>query len=349
MPTTKFYKYPFGVTGDRSAISNEPAPLTPANSGVVTYEYGFTPNYEYDLATDPNALPIPRNQSNQLYYDITLNIQQYQTQGTPNFITSADNGGTAYAYPIYARCLYSGQLYENQVAGNTQTPGVDSTWSVISGGAQSVPTGTIIDFAGVSAPSGYLKCDGTAVSRTTYSLLLTALTESEYVNLTSGLDTFTVVSSTNYYIGMSIEGNGVTAGTTITNISGTTITMSNVATTTALEQITFFNWGAGDGSTTFNVPDFRRTVSMGSGGSGTLTIGNVTGQKGGTEAVTLGVNEIPAHNHAYVYDTVTTGFGFGYAQGTNHGLVTANTQNTGGGLAHNNVQPSAIVTKCIKY
>ena len=37
------------------------------------------------------------------------------------------------------------------------------------------PTGTIITFGGTSAPSGYLACDGTAVSRTTYSALFTAI------------------------------------------------------------------------------------------------------------------------------------------------------------------------------
>lgn len=35
----------------------------------------------------------------------------------------------------------------------------------------SVPIGTIIDFAGPSTPVGYLECDGSAVSRTTYDKL----------------------------------------------------------------------------------------------------------------------------------------------------------------------------------
>jgi microcystin-dependent protein len=37
------------------------------------------------------------------------------------------------------------------------------------------PAGTIIHFGGTSAPSGYLACDGTAVSRTTYSDLFSAI------------------------------------------------------------------------------------------------------------------------------------------------------------------------------
>ena len=37
------------------------------------------------------------------------------------------------------------------------------------------PAGTMIQFAGTSAPSGYLWCDGTAVSRTVYARLFTAI------------------------------------------------------------------------------------------------------------------------------------------------------------------------------
>lgn len=38
-------------------------------------------------------------------------------------------------------------------------------------GADATPTGVIFPFGGVAAPSGYLLCDGAAVSRTTYSAL----------------------------------------------------------------------------------------------------------------------------------------------------------------------------------
>lgn len=41
--------------------------------------------------------------------------------------------------------------------------------------ARLVPTGTVVAFAGTTPPSGWLKCDGTAVSRTTYSALFAAI------------------------------------------------------------------------------------------------------------------------------------------------------------------------------
>lgn len=38
-----------------------------------------------------------------------------------------------------------------------------------------VPTGGVLPFAGSAAPTGYLLCDGSAVSRTTYAALFTAI------------------------------------------------------------------------------------------------------------------------------------------------------------------------------
>ena len=51
------------------------------------------------------------------------------------------------------------------------------TVSGINGKAISVysPPGAIIDFGGASAPTGWLLCDGSAVSRTTYSALFAAI------------------------------------------------------------------------------------------------------------------------------------------------------------------------------
>lgn len=56
-------------------------------------------------------------------------------------------------------------------------------------------------------------------------------------------------------------------------------------------------WGTGNGSTTFNLPDMRRRVTIGSGGAGTGTIGSATGSYGGEENHTLSVSELAAHNH----------------------------------------------------
>jgi microcystin-dependent protein len=93
------------------------------------------------------------------------------------------------------------------------------------------PSGVILQFAGSSAPTNWLICDGTAVSRTTFAALFAAI--------------------------------------------GTT-------------------YGAGNGSTTFNIPDMRGKMVVGKHSSGTF---QTLGQTGGEENHTLLTAEMPAHSH----------------------------------------------------
>lgn len=106
-----------------------------------------------------------------------------------------------------------------------------------------MPPGVVLEYAGASAPTGYLACDGTAVSRATYAALFAAI--------------------------------------------GT-------------------SYGAGDGSTTFNVPDRRDKTGVGAGSSyvrgatgGSTTTGAAGSHShGGTTGSTvLNTTQIPAHTH----------------------------------------------------
>lgn len=136
----KFFIDPFAISGDRT-----PIPDAAQGDGSVSYTSGYGPDYELNRVTNPSALTIERQKMNDLFYEMTSNIQQYQINGTPEFITTADNGGTAFTYQKDARVFYddgSGRAtYISLVANNTALPSVTANWLKSSPGtAFSMPT-----------------------------------------------------------------------------------------------------------------------------------------------------------------------------------------------------------------
>lgn len=114
-------------------------------------------------------------------------------------------------------------------------------------------------------------------------------------------------------------------------------------------------WGGNAPLSSFAVPDLRRKTTIGSGGVKTTTIDNYVGSIGGGENAILKKENIPSHNHSMTtiidggtssmlpvngnlkYDTTNTGDGT--LDGLNDGPL---------GKPVNIMQPSAVVTKCIK-
>lgn len=107
-------------------------------------------------------------------------------------------------------------------------------------------------------------------------------------------------------------------------------------------------WGAGDGSTTFNLPDLRGRAVIGVGTGSGLTARSLGGS-GGSETHQLTVPEIPAHTHAPVSGNfLATGGASSWATGANALHGDAATASTGGGGTHNNMQPWAAAKWIIK-
>lgn len=87
--------------------------------------------------------------------------------------------------------------------------------NVIAGGGSGVPTGSIVPFAGSTAPEGYLLCDGSAISRTTYSALFSVIGTTYGEG--DGNTTFNIPDLV--FVLKSIKGNGMTLGMTDGNVS----------------------------------------------------------------------------------------------------------------------------------
>lgn len=142
-------------------------------------------------------------------------------------------------------------------------------------GIEGVNTGLIVPWSDSTIPSGFLECDGSAVSRTTYSAL------------------FAVIGTTH---------------------------------------------GAGDGSTTFNIPDLagrccqnaspNKTLAS-QGGANTVTItGNISGSSGNTS---ISIPTMASHNHPTRSSSPS---GIGKPGGPASRTTRTNSGNKGGGGAH---------------
>ena len=121
-------------------------------------------------------------------------------------------------------------------------------------------------------------------------------------------------------------------------------------------------YGAGDGSTTFNLPDLRGRMPLGKDNMGGSAANRVTatqagnlGQASGAQTHTLSVAEMPAHSHGmpqrYAGDYAGDAPGLAQSSGSYTARVTADTRATssaGSGSAHNNMPPYQTFNYIIK-
>lgn len=157
------------------------------------------------------------------------------------------------------------------------------------GNVAAFEVGMMMPFAGETPPTGWLKCDGSLVSRTTYAAL------------------FDVIGET---------------------------------------------YEAGDGTTTFGLPDGRGMFIMGAGVPFSGGTDFAIGTKTGTETITLEVTQIPSHHHsslpayASVFEVASGTLAYKSGGASIPEIVTGN---TGGGMPHNNVPPTQVVGMWMIY
>jgi microcystin-dependent protein len=110
-------------------------------------------------------------------------------------------------------------------------------------------------------------------------------------------------------------------------------------------------FGAGDGTTTFTLPDMRGRVSVAAGPGVGLT-NRAVGAVGGTETHALTLNEIPAHTHTYDKQNGVQNINAPDAAGitaANDPTSVTNSGSAGGGLPHNIMQPYIVLNHIIKF
>jgi microcystin-dependent protein len=226
----------------RSAIVSEQTPpvmtvlvnpfATVGPAGLVVYAGG---------SSSTITAPISNPRVDLVVYNVNSSALALRTGSegsTPS--TPSPTDGDIVLCEVYNR-VGETSIKEN----DDSTNGYIRRWYELTPFAVYPPSGSIHAYGGTSAPTGYLNCDGSAVSRATYAPL------------------FTAISTT---------------------------------------------WGAGDGSTTFNVPDLRGRVAIGAGtGTRVATIASISGNVFTVTGLTNAHNNEFQTGEAIVFAATTAG------------------------------------------
>lgn len=237
-----------------------------------------------------------------------------------------------------------------------------------------LPAGSINMYAGGTVPSGWLLCNGQAVSRSTYAALFAVLNptvgtftitlaspgvvtlashglatgDSVYLTTTGALPTG-LSANTRYWV-IKVDANTFNLATSLANALATTA-INTSGSQSGVHTCKGAAYGVGDGSTTFNVPNLLQRFPIGKDQTDTDFAG--LGQTGGAQAVTLTTTELPAHTHTLSGREPVSGSGQSHAQRTtassgNDAGVSEVTGSAGSGTAFSILNPYITLNFIIK-
>lgn len=223
------------------------------------------------------------------------------------------------------------------------------------------PTGVVLPFAGSAAPTGWLVCDGSAVSRTTYASLFSTISTSfgagdgsttfnlpdmrgrTPVGVGTGTDVEVVTSQT-------ASGNAVpVASNNARWITGMPVTLSSVSGFTGITAGSYFL--IRDSSTSIRFASTLANAQNGTAvtvtGTGSFTMtrtltARTLGERGGEESHAMSITELLSHTHA------NGGSGNNVANGAG-APGTGATSATGGNAAMNVMNPFVALNYIIKF
>lgn len=359
--------------------------LTSTNVGDVATGSGSLAGFVYSDGTNWRVLGAGAPQGIRLSGATSGSVLLQPTGAAAGTLT-IPNGTDVLVARDTTDTLSNKTLASNTVA-TTQSAGDNSTKlattayvdnAVSASGA--VPTGTIMPYAGFNAPAGYFFANGQAVSRSTYSALFSALTSSATVTITIASPGVVTWTGHGFIPGMPVVftttgalPTGITAGTVYyvgtvaTNTFEISATLGGAAINTSGSQsgthtARAFPYGIGDGSTTFNLPDFRGRAPfgvdnmggvananrLGSNSSvGGIALNAILGTTGGSQTHVQTVAELAPHTHA-----VPNGMVAGIDVGGTGAYLSAGLPNNGtsgstGTASPMNITPPALVVNYI--
>jgi microcystin-dependent protein len=313
--STCFTNWPSGISYN-SAVGT----ITGSTSGVI-----WTAGYGSETI-NMSLSSTPATQNSSYFYRRTIDFdpafftgETVIFSGFPTISGKSVNGtyivtGTSYvgSIPSYIiQCSNYAQVSNNFIYNNLNDLGQpDKAWiyssSNFTWNSIDIPIGTIMQYAGISAPNGWLFCDGSEISTTTYDALFKRMTIQITASTTTGSNTISPSSIANIGVGMPISGPNLPSYYSVINSVNPAnvyygIGLTSAATGTGTNTYRIWPFGIGASTSLFKIPDLRSRIPIGAFGNGmtnSLTSSDrVLGIKGGTENEFISSYGLPTHYH----------------------------------------------------